>query len=176
MPESLSGHRGPPSGGKQSVRYPAVENVQAGEFQIFIELVAGHVAQGYQALLVAFANYAHHTHHQIHLRPGQSDQFGHSQASGIQDFEHRGVAPSQRRIAAGRRQQGINVDFAQCRREIAAGSRPFQAKTGVVFAEPLADQPGEKSPETRQTSGCCSGRSGGRLRKKVQQFGFARLF
>jgi hypothetical protein len=81
-----------------------------------------------------------------------------------------------RGIAAGRRQQGINVDFAQCRWEMAAGSGTFQAKTGVVFAESLAHQPGEESPETRQTSRRCSGRSGGRLREKVQQFGFARLF
>ena len=114
------------------------------DVEVGAERVGGHLAEGDEALFVAFADHAHEAFSEVDVRDEQAAGLGDAQAAAVEDFEDRAVAE----VHPGCVSDGVEncgdlfdgKDF----REVAAEFGGVDAVAGVVFALALEDQPVEE--------------------------------
>ena len=115
VPEGLARHGAAARGHEQRVARLALENGRARLAQVAHQPGVRLLAERHQAFLAALAARAQGALGETDVHRLEVDQFAHSQAAGVHEFEHGTVAQPERRVGVGRGEQRLDLRLAQRR-------------------------------------------------------------
>ena len=100
--------------------------------QVGLDPLQRHLAHRHQSVLAALAGHPQHALAQVQPGQRQLDQFGHPQAGGIHQLEHRAVAQAQRAADIRRVEQRLDLALGQRLGQAARRLRPLDQQGGIV--------------------------------------------
>ena len=114
------------------------------DVEVRFERVSGHLAEGDEALFVAFADHAHEALLQVDVRDQQAAGLGDTQAAAVEYFKDRAVAQVHPGFVADGVEDLFDLFDGEDLREVAAEFGGVDAVAGIVLPLALEDQPVEE--------------------------------